>query len=148
MRFLVACIAAAIAVHLTGCGFDLASLEDYPNSESVYLGTFNTPVPPTVTNLTASGSAFRDSSTCYLKFDATLATVNSITLNSFTPTSAATFNSEANGSAEARWWKPTDTPTTTYYASTTFHPTFSSGNAYMSHDTATNTTYLYWFGWD
>ena len=134
---------------LGGCS---GALDDYPDPESVYLATFNTPVPATVKNLRATGHAFGDSSACYLRFDATLATVNTLTGNSFTPITAAAFKRDTLGAGISgptpNWWKPSTTNSTTYFNSTIFHPGFFSGSAYMSHDSVNNATYLYWDGCD
>ena len=127
--------------------FGCADLDRYPDGESVFHATFNSLPPQDVTELQGDGHAFRDNSTNYLRFNAPPSTVKRLVGNTFAPTTAATFKAGISGQTPP-WWRPTANSTTTFYSSTGFHPTFSSGNAYYSYDSDAQLVHLYWDGWD
>jgi len=133
----------------SGC---TGNLEDYPDSSSVFHATFGSSPPKSVTNLQASGRAFRDSSTCYLRFNASYGTVQTLIGSSFseiTPTAFATNTSNAGISGPTPgWWKPAPNPTTKFYTSSAFHPSFFSGTAYLTYDSANQLAHFYWDGID
>ena len=149
LRLFGSMFTAASIFLLTGCD---GKLEEYPDAKSVFRATFGATPPKEVTELHASGRAFRDSSSCYLCFDAPFTTVQSLAGSTFaeiTPESFTSHTSDAGISGPTPpWWTPPLAPTSKFYSSTGFHPSFSTGQAYFAYDSATKLTYFYWDGID
>ena len=139
----------ALALLLLACK---GSLEEYPDARSVFRATYSASPPVDVTNLQAYGRAFRDSSTCYLRFNAPFARVQSLVGRTFTEIAPASFTSSTSNAGISgptpSWWVPPLTATSKFYSSTGFHPSFSSGQAYLAYDSATQLAYFYWNGSD
>ena len=139
-------ILAALLIPL-GCG----DLEAFPGPEYAFEATFGTFPGPTITTLVGEGRAFRDSGHVYLKFQVPQATFRTMIGGGFTPLSADAFARKTTGGAisgpSPPWWTPLP-GSTVLLESTSFHPTFSGGEAFAAYDPATSTACLYWSGID
>jgi len=130
-----------------GCGY----LEEYPDPESVFEATFNTPPGPNISSLQAYGRGFRDNSYCYLRFKISSADFSSLTANGFTPISKKEYQDETKGSITGpipTWWNPIQDSPTVFLHSTSFHPTFSQGRAIVAYSPKTRIVNFYWDGID
>ena len=100
----------AIAI---GCDMNIDS---YPDSESVFRATFNSPVPQGISNLNGAGFAFGDNSANYLRFNAPLSTANNLMGTTFVPITAKAFLNETSDAGitgpTPPWWKPATNATT------------------------------------
>ena len=141
--------AMAVAFSLVaGCG----SLEDYPDPASVFQATFNGPPWTGISILNANGRAYGDSSTCYLRLQASPAVFTTWTVTRFTPITGKEYQVKTqNGSIFGplpSWWNPLkDTPTVFLY-STSFHPGFTRGQAIVTYNPTLQIMNLYWDGMD
>jgi hypothetical protein len=135
-----------VMVAMTACG----NLDEYPNENAVFQATFGTAPPRSVSHLQGFGSVFRDSSHCYLKFEAPFHDVQAFMGSTFTEISAAEFAELTKSGAivgpTPGWWSPPTTPATKYFSSTGFHPHFPSGRALLAFETTTNLACFFWDG--
>ena len=149
MKLTIAGLLLTLIAIAIGCDMNIDS---YPDSESVFRETFNSPAPQSVTNLNGVGFAFGDNSANYLRFNTRLSTANKLMGTTFVPITAKTFLDETSNAGitgpTPLWWKPATNATTKFYSSTGFHPTFSSGQAYYSYDSNSQTIHVYWDGLD
>ena len=137
-----------IAAGIAGCG----KLDEYPTSESVFRATFGKAPPGQIANLQASGKTFRDSAHCYLRFTAPYPVVQSLAGGSFTEISAAPFASNTCNAAivgpTPRWWAPSTNVASKFFSSSSFHPSFSQGEAFLAYDPRNQVVHFYWDGID
>ena len=150
MRLLIATI-ALFAMNLSGCGFNLSSLEENTNANSVFESTFATTAPPDVTNLQAYEEGV-SSCNCYLRFNAPFSTVKKLTGNTFagvnkTQRTHEWLKQNVSG-VKPDWWQPLVRNQTQLFESATFHPSYADGNAILIYNPEQQETHLYWNGWD
>ena len=151
MKLLFAAQVATFALTVGGCGFDLSSLEQNNDANSVFRSTFTTSAPADVTNLQGFEEGF-SSSDCYLQFNAPFSTVKKLTGNSFTAVQKSLqtqdWLKESVSGIKPDWWQPLVTEQTKLYESPTFHPSYTSGSAILFYNSEKQEAYLYWNGWD
>jgi hypothetical protein len=105
-------IAAVLYPLLSGCG----SLEEFPDTGSVFEATFGTRPGPGVTILQAYGQAFGDNTTAYLRLKASPAAFAALRAIRFMPITAGNFKAKTQGASNSgptpTWWSPLkDSPT-------------------------------------
>jgi len=134
------------------CSAGCVDISKYPTPESTYEVTFGTLPPTTISGLQGEGSAFRDSGYAYLKFKVSQKVLMTLIGSSFAPISRTQFSSRtSNGAIKGptpRWWTPLAGKPTLFMESKAFHPSFSSGEAFLSYDAATQVVCFYWDGSD
>ena len=139
---------AGLALLLSGCG----DLEEYGSPGDVFEATFGVKPGPSIQGLQAEGRAFRDSSTCYLRFRSPLPQLNGLLGASFTKLTADEFASKTPGAGISgptpAWWTPLAGSPTVFLESGAFHPGFTQGRAFVSYDPSSQVAHLYWDGID
>lgn len=148
-KYLSSAIVAAVSLLLISCG---GPIDEFPDAQSTFEATFDSKPSKAITALMGEGSAYGDSSHCYLRFNAPNSTVVALVGSSFAAITQAEFASRTTNAGiigpTPAWWAPPVTPSTTFYSSTGFHPSFSRGSAYYSFDSASQLVCFYWDGVD
>lgn len=135
------------------CLFDCSAMSgDFGSPSDCFQATFGSNPTPAIAGLQGVGNEFRDSGYVYLTFRASLPTLKGLLGKNFHPVTRPHFvNSISDASLTGPappWWTPAASPTARFMASTSFHPSFSSGQSYASYDPKTQTVFLYWDGVD
>lgn len=147
-RLKTLCLAGIAAFSLTGC----SDMEDYANPEAAFRATFGVPSSAAISGLQGCGTSVRDSSFCYLRFQAHFADVRELVGGSFSPITFADFKRRTSGAKisapRPTWWAPPVGGTTQFYTSSAFHPSFTRGKAFLAYDPSAEVAYLYWDGND
>ncbi len=134
------------------CASGCVDIEKIHSGDSCYEATFGTSPPTTISSLHGEGRAFRDSGHAYLKFEVPKKVLMALIGSHFSPITRTEFTDRTSNAGitgpTPTWWTPFAGSPSLFMESNTFHPTFFSGEAFLSYDVTTQVVCFYWDGVD